>query len=70
MADVVILKRKGGVGALPGITQRLAVAKSVLCGQSIAEYEPDSEAARELPESAANASKSATVASHTRTCAP
>ena len=39
-----------GVGVLPGITQRVAVAESVLCGQSIAEYEPDGEAAREFAE--------------------
>lgn len=33
---------------VPGISQRVAIAEAVLCGQTVDEYEPDGEAAKEF----------------------
>jgi cellulose biosynthesis protein BcsQ len=33
---------------MPSISQRVAVAEAVLCGQAVNEYEPDGEAAKEF----------------------
>jgi cellulose biosynthesis protein BcsQ len=50
MATITLLKQKGGCGAhvFPGISQRVAVAESVLCGLTIREYEGDSDSAKEF----------------------
>ncbi len=63
MPVITILKRKGGkelpealagvglenqTGVLPSISQRVAVAEAVLCGQTIDEYEPDGASAKEF----------------------
>ena len=45
MPVVKIAKR---AGVLPSISQRIACAESVLSGQTIDEYEPDGEAAKEF----------------------
>lgn len=37
-----------GAVVVPGISQRVAVAEAVLCGQTVQEYEPDGEAAKEF----------------------
>jgi len=42
------LGEKEGVQVLPGISARVAVAESVLCGQAICEYEPNGDSAREF----------------------
>jgi len=37
-----------GIGVLPSISQRIAVAEAVLCGQTIDEYEADGDSAKEF----------------------
>ena len=42
------LAKPFGAHVLPGISQRVAVAESVLCGQTVREYEGDSDSAKEF----------------------
>jgi len=42
------LAKPFGAHVLPGISQRVAVAESVLCGQTIRQYEGDSDSAKEF----------------------